>query len=76
VKIHINHPYKPLIKEIQEKRREHPKGSINNLLYKEMGNSIYGSVVRGMSDKRKYDVKSGKSIRIEAGELSNPIIAS
>jgi DNA polymerase elongation subunit (family B) len=41
-----------------------------------MGNSIYGSVVRGMSDKRKYDIKSGRTIRMEAGELSNPILAS
>ena len=72
----VNHPFKSIITEIQGKRREYPKGSINNLLYKEMGNSIYGAVVRGMSDKRKFDIKTGRTIRMEAGELSNPIIAS
>ena len=72
----VNHPFKSIITEIQGKRREYPKGSINNLLYKEMGNSIYGAVVRGMRDKRKFDIKTGRTIRMEAGELSNPIIAS
>src|SRR5947209_6521379 len=45
----VNHPFKSIITEIQGKRREYPKGSINNLLYKEMGNSIYGAVVRSCS---------------------------
>jgi len=72
----FNHPFKRIIKEIQSKRVEYPKGSINNLLYKEIGNSMYGSVVRGMSDKRKFDIKTGKTIRMGGNEISNPIIAS
>ena len=70
------YPFKEIISEIQSKRREHPKGTISNLMYKEIGNSIYGSVVRGMSDKRKYDNKSGKTVRMRAHFLTNPIIAS
>jgi hypothetical protein len=27
-------------------------------MYKEIGNSIYGSVVRGMGDKKKFDIKT------------------
>jgi len=72
----INHPFKDIIKEIQSMRRKYPKYSINNLLYKEMGNSIYGLVVRGMSDKKKFDIKSGRTLRMEASDLSNPILAS
>ena len=72
----INQPFKELIVKIQEKRLEHPKGTIHNMLYKEIGNSIYGNVVRGMSDKRKFDIKSGKNLRLDASDLSNPIIAS
>lgn len=41
-------PFYSIIKEIQGKRKEYPKGHVLNLLYKEMGNSIYGNVVRGM----------------------------
>lgn len=45
-------------------------------MYKEIGNSIYGSLVRGINDKRKYDNKTGMMIRIPASPLSNPILAS
>lgn len=69
-------PFHSIIKDIQEKRREYPKGHILNLLYKEMGNSIYGNLVRGMSNKRSFDPKSGRTIRMTATELSNPILAS
>ena len=57
-------------------RRKFPKGHINNLLYKEMGNSIYGNVVRGMSDKKSFDANTGEMFRIKGTELSNPILAS
>lgn len=72
----INKPFERIIKDVQKMRREHPKGTVSNLMYKELGNSIYGSVVRGMSDKRKFDIKSGRTIRMEGGDLSNPILAS
>jgi hypothetical protein len=41
-------PFHSIIKDIQKMRNTYPKGTINNLLYKEMGNSIYVNVVRGM----------------------------
>lgn len=72
----VLYPFNDIITDIQRKRREHPKGTISNLMYKEIGNSIYGSVVRGMSDKRKYDNKLGKPVRMHAHYLTNPIIAS
>lgn len=69
-------PFFKIIKDIQALRRVHPKGSINNLLYKEMGNSIYGNVVRGMSNKMSFDSLTGKSFRVTGTPLSNPILAS
>jgi len=72
----INQPFKSIIKEIQAERRKYPKGTIENLTEKEKGNSIYGSTARGISNKKKFDIKSGVTVRMEAGELSNPIIAS
>jgi hypothetical protein len=69
-------PFYEIIKEIQRKRKEYPKGSVNNMLYKEMGNSLYGNVVRGMSNKKSFDSITGKSFRVTATELSNPILAS
>src|SRR5947209_11284219 len=75
-KNYIKKPYFDCIKELQSKRREYEKGTINNALYKEIGNSIYGLVVRGINNKMKFDIKSGKTIRMNSNDLSNPIIAS
>jgi hypothetical protein len=69
-------PFGKVINEIQAKRREFPKGSINNLIYKEIGNSIYGSTVRGMGNKRRFDIKTETTVRVEGDDLTNPLIAS
>lgn len=69
-------PFETIIKIVQEKRREYPKGTVNNLIYKELGNSIYGSVVRGMSNKKKFDIKTKTTQRLLGDDLSNPLIAS
>jgi hypothetical protein len=69
-------PFQEIINELQAKRREFPKGHIMNSLYKELGNSIYGNVVRGISNKKSFDSKTGKMNRVAGTELSNPILAS
>lgn len=72
----IPKPFETILKLVQEKRREYPKGTISNLMYKEIGNSIYGSVVRGISYKKKFDTKTNTTQRLNGDELSNPLIAS
>lgn len=69
-------PFSTIFKTVQEQRREHPKGTISNLIYKEIGNSIYGSVVRGIGNKRKFDIKSKGTVRMFGDDLTNPLIAS
>lgn len=69
-------PYLAIMKGLQEKRREHPKKSFLNLLYKEIGNSIYGQTSMGISDKKAFDVKTNGYVRINGGELTNPLLAS
>ena len=69
-------PFKDIIHEIQSKQREYPKGLITNLMYKEIGNSIYKSIVRGVSNKKKYDNKSKQTTQMKAHYLTNPVIAS
>lgn len=44
--------------------------------YKEIGISLYGSVVRGKSDKRIYEIQTRTTQRLFGVELSNPNIAS
>lgn len=72
----INKPYYSVIKELQKKRSMYAKKSLYNLLYKEMANSIYGNVVRGISNKRVFDIKTNSMVNLTANELSNPIIGS
>ena len=69
-------PFKNIIKTVQAKRREFAKGTISNLMYKEIGNSIYGSLVRGMADKKRFDNRTREMMRLPAHKLSNPLLAS
>ena len=69
-------PFELCIKEIQENRSLHKKGTINNALWKEVGNSLYGLCVRGMNEKMKFDSRTGEMKRMDGNDLSNPLIAS
>ena len=72
----VNKPFEEVVKKLQKLRSEQPKGSLLNQLWKQINNSIYGLVVKGINEKRKYDLKTGKTVRMEAGLLSNPVIGS
>jgi hypothetical protein len=69
------HPFLHLIKDLQSNRREYPKGSFLNLMYKEIGNSIYGQIAKGIGRKSTFDIKTGGMVEVHGGELSNPILA-
>jgi hypothetical protein len=75
VKHEVIKPFHGIIKNVQALRREFPKGHINNMLYKEMGNGMYGNIVRGISNKKQFDSLTGLNSRVTATELSNPILA-
>jgi len=40
-------PFYTIIPDLQTLRNKYPKGHINNMLYKELGNGIYGNVCKG-----------------------------
>jgi hypothetical protein len=69
-------PFRTVINDLQSERRKHPQGTISNLLYKEMGNSLYGCVTKGINHKVKFDIKTGRTVRMESNDISNPILAS
>jgi hypothetical protein len=76
VEIFNNKPFEKIVRELQDARRRYPKGTINNLIYKEIGNSIYGNVVKGMSNKKMFDIKTKTMIPASSNQLSNPILGS
>jgi len=69
-------PFASIITELQRKRRDYPKKTFYNYLYKEIGNSIYGQVSMGISGKKSFDIRTNQHIPVEGSELSNPILAS
>lgn len=69
-------PYRQIMSDLQRKRRSHPKKSFYDLMYKLIGNSIYGLASQGISGKKTFDVKTKSYVKVSGGELSNPILAS
>lgn len=72
----LHKPFYDIINNLQKLRRMQPKGTLRNLLYKLLGNGIYGSLVRGISMKKLFDIKTNSMKHITANELSNPILGS
>jgi len=75
-KVFINHPFLKFIKFCQSERRKHPEKTILNLIWKLLGNGIYGLTAQGLNEKMKFNIKTNSMARMDAGVLSNPIIAS
>jgi len=69
-------PFRDIMKDLQYKRRQYPKKSFYNLLYKEIGNSIYGQSAMGLSGKKSFDIKTKSFVNVKGDFLSNPVIAS
>lgn len=69
-------PFHGIINKLQSMRREFPKGTVNNMLYKELGNGIYGNLVKGLSNKKEFDSITGEMLRVKGSSISNPILAS
>jgi hypothetical protein len=69
-------PFRGIMKDLQYKRRQYPKKTFYNYLYKEIGNSIYGQAAMGLSGKKVFDIKTKSFVRLSGDFLSNPVIAS
>jgi hypothetical protein len=73
-------PFKDLISELQEKRRQWKKatgkGSAMERIYKDLGNMLYGKIVCGISNKKVYDARTLVMKTMIGNDLSNPILGS
>lgn len=54
-------PFKDFVGLIRQKRKSHPKGSLFELLWKEIGNSLYGKIAQGLGNKTTFDVQTGRN---------------
>ncbi|EJN6954684.1 hypothetical protein NRD12_001259 [Aeromonas hydrophila] len=61
---------------IQRLRREYPKKSLEEVMVKEIGNSLYGKLAQGLSDKPAFDTATGLSKKIGPSAVTNPYMAA
>jgi hypothetical protein len=62
-------PFHGILKDIQTLIRQFTKGHINNMMYKEIGNGIYGNVCKGISNKMNFYSLTKQSSRVTATTL-------
>lgn len=69
-------PFAHIMKTIQAERRKYPKKTFMNELMKLIGNSGYGIVCKGFSNKTKFDISTQSSIKLKGNDLTNPVLGS
>ncbi len=50
-----------VFEQLTERRTAVSPGSLENLMWKEVSNSLYGKMAQGIREKKIYDISSGKS---------------
>ncbi|MBE0507526.1 MAG: hypothetical protein IBX50_12545 [Marinospirillum sp.] len=61
---------------VREKRNSHAKGSLEELLWKELGNSVYGKTAQGLRAKTGFELQSGLSKKIPRSAITHPFFAA
>lgn len=61
---------------IQQLRRKYRKKSLEEVMVKEIGNSLYGKLAQGLSDKPAFDTATGLSKKIGPSAVTNPYMAA
>lgn len=64
------------MKLVREKRNSHEKGSLEELLWKELGNSVYGKTAQGLREKTGFDLESGLSKKIPQSAITHAFFAA
>jgi len=64
------------IRDCLKKRSQHPKGSVDNLFWKEISNSTYGKTAQGLREKRVFDLRDQETKLLPQSPITNPFFAS
>ncbi|TXN43623.1 hypothetical protein FV233_17815 [Methylobacterium sp. WL7] len=72
--------FEPFTRMIQTKRRlavaEYGAGSLEEKLYKEIGNSLYGKTAQGVHPKRVFNARRGYTEELRPSSITNPYFAA
>jgi hypothetical protein len=69
-------PYEMVIKEFARRRAEHADGTVQNALYKLLGNSLYGKIGQGLKDKTVFDTTEEHLKLIPPSKVTNPFLVA
>ena len=69
-------PFEEVIRHINERRKAHDKGSLEERMWKELGNSLYGKLAQGLREKRVFDTRAGEMRDMPPSSLTNPYLAA
>lgn len=69
-------PFEPFILEAAKRRATYPKGSLENLFWKELGNGTYGKVAQGLRKKRAFNSCTDTHIDLPPSRITNPYFAA
>ena len=68
-------PFEEFARDTQ-RRRGNVKGSFENLVWKEIGNALYGKTAQGLTPKTAFDPRSGESKLLGPSEITNPYFSA
>lgn len=75
-----HHPFHGFIKHTVTMRKQqrdiHGKGSMNEIFWKEVTNSVYGKVAQGLGFKRRYDLRQRGGRDLEPSKVTQPYYAA
>lgn len=64
------------IQHCVQRRREHEKGTLEELLWKELTNATYGKTAQGLSGKRVFDLKEMGTKPLPPSQITQPFLAA
>lgn len=68
--------FRDFIRDCTARRNEHPKGSLDNLFWKELSNASYGKTAQGLHSKRVFDLRDKTMKPLPESKITNPFYAA
>jgi hypothetical protein len=75
-KVDSPRPYALAITKFSERRAKHPPDTMQNALYKLLGNSLYGKIGQGLTEKAAFDTHDEAMVQIPPSKVTNPFLVA
>jgi hypothetical protein len=68
-------PFKAVIQDLQQRRNLHANGSLQNEMFKQLANSLYGKLAQGVKRTSVFDTRTEGHHTIGPSQITNPYLA-